>query len=54
MQKEKLFSKKDLEEKMKWLEALAGYVEWDYPLTYQRHIDKIIKLLREMMKNEEL
>lgn len=54
MQKEKLFDKQDLEEKMKWLETLAGYIEWDYPLTYQRSIDKIIKLLREMIKNEEL
>lgn len=52
--KEKLFDQKDLEEKLLWLETLAGYIEWDYPLSYQRHIDKVIKLLREMIKNEKL
>lgn len=49
----KLFDINDLEDKAKWLEALAGYVEWDYPLTYQRDIDRVLKLLKQMMENEK-
>ena len=50
---DKLFDYNDLEDKAKWLEALAGYVEWDYPLTYQRDIDRVLKLLKQMMENEK-
>jgi len=50
---DKLFDINDLEDKVKWLQALAGYIEWDYPLTYQRDIDRVLKLLKQMIKDEK-
>ncbi|MBR4544326.1 MAG: hypothetical protein IKO53_08995 [Lachnospiraceae bacterium] len=48
---DKLFDHKDLQEKAEWLECLAKYVEWEYALSYQRDIDGVLALLRQMMRD---
>lgn len=46
-----MFDYNDLKEKAKWLEALAGYTEWNYPLSHQRDIDGVLALIRAMMRD---
>ena len=49
--KNKLFDIDDLHELRSVLQALAGYAEWDYPLSYQRSIDDVIHLLNDMIND---
>lgn len=49
-----MFDYDDLKDKADWLETLAQYIEWDYAISYQRSIDEVLALLREMMKREEV
>lgn len=48
-----MFDIQDLKDKLSWLQALAGWVEWEYSLTYQRDIDGVIHLLNEMIADAE-
>lgn len=33
------------------LKTLASMIEWEYPLSYQRDIDKVVHLLNRMIKD---
>lgn len=46
-----MFEYKDLQEKAEWLETLSKYIEWEYPLSFQRDIDGVLALIRQMMRN---
>lgn len=52
--RKKMFDLEDLKDKKSWLEALAGWSEWEYPISYQRNIDGVIHLLNEMIIKELL
>ena len=51
---ERIMSVRDLEDKKDWLKMLSIYVEQEYELKYQHHIDGVVKLLNEMLKRERM